>query len=61
MKDTSIKAKLISLVISSILIVSAIILIESSRTLSNTSTDITNKFEKMPTNLRKKSLKVMYK
>lgn len=57
MKDTSIKAKLISLVISSILIVSAIILIESSRTLSNTSTDITNKFEKNAYKSKEEELK----
>ena len=45
MKDISIKAKLISIVISSILIVSVIVLIESSTSLYKTSSTITSKFE----------------
>ncbi len=46
MKNISIKAKLISLVISSILIVSVIVLIESNTALNSTSKVITDKFEK---------------
>ncbi len=46
MKNISIKAKLISLVISAILIVSVIILIESNSALKSTSNIITEQFEK---------------
>ena len=57
MKKTSIKFKLISLVISSILIVSVIVLIESNTALNNTSKIITEKFEKDAFSSKEKELK----
>ncbi len=46
MKSLSIKAKLLAIVISSIVIVSMIILVQSNIALYNTSGDVTDKFEK---------------
>ena len=46
MKNLSIKAKLLSIVISSIVLVSIVILIESNLALYSTSESITNKYEK---------------
>jgi len=57
MKSLSIKAKLLAIVISSIVIVSMIILVQSNIALYNTSGDVTDKFEKDAYNSKEAELK----
>jgi len=57
MKNLSIKAKLLFIVIGSILVVSAVILVKSSMALYDTSEDITNDFKKSSFQSKKTELK----